>query len=78
MHSLLRYSLSLPVTTAVVGMPRLEFIEHNTELARSFSPLDEGEKTRLRRALDPSRDPLEHRLSGHLDGTPGAVRNYWV
>jgi aryl-alcohol dehydrogenase-like predicted oxidoreductase len=78
MHSLLRYSLSLPVTTAVVGMPRLEFIEHNTELARSFSPLDEAEKTRLRRALDPSRDPLEHRLSGHLDGTPGAVRNYWV
>jgi aryl-alcohol dehydrogenase-like predicted oxidoreductase len=78
MPSLLRYSLSLPVTTAVVGMPRLEFIRHNTELARAFTPFDESEKDRLRRALEPSRAPLEKKLTGHLDGTPGAAKNYWV
>ncbi len=76
--SLLRYSMSLPVTTAVIGMPHPEHIEQNTETARTFSPLDDEEKNRLRRALEPSRDPLEQRLSGHLDGGPGVVKNYWV
>jgi uncharacterized protein len=66
--SLLRYSMSLPVTTAVIGMPRLEFVEHNTELARNFSPLNEAELDRLRQALAPSREELEHKLVGHLDG----------
>jgi aryl-alcohol dehydrogenase-like predicted oxidoreductase len=66
--SLLRYSMSLPVTTAVVGMPRLEMLEHNTEVARSFAPLGEQEMERLRRDLMPSRAGLEHKLVGHLDG----------
>ena len=68
MNSLLRYSMSLPVTTAVVGMPRLEMLEHNTETARSFAPLNEQEMERLRRELTPSREGLEHKLVGHLDG----------
>ena len=76
--SLLRYSLSLPVTTAVIGMPRVEFIEHNTEVARSFSPLSEAEKETLRRSLAPSREPLEHKLSGHLDGPASAPEILWV
>lgn len=66
--SLLRYSLSLPVTTAVVGMPRVEFIEHNVTTARNFSPLGDDEMERLRRALAPARSPLEKKLVGHLDG----------
>ena len=70
--SLLRYSLSLPVTTAVVGMPRLEMLEQNTTLARNFSPLSNEEINRLRLQLAPSRDGLERRLVGHLDG-PTAV-----
>jgi predicted aldo/keto reductase-like oxidoreductase len=68
MNSLLRYSMSLPVTTAVVGMPRLEMLEHNTETARSFAPLGEQEMERLRQELSPSREGLEHKLVGHLDG----------
>jgi hypothetical protein len=67
-NSLLRYSMSLPVTTAVVGMPHLEMLEHNIEVARSFAPLSEQEVERLRRELAPSREALEHRLVGHLDG----------
>ncbi len=66
--SLLRYSMSLPVTTAVVGMPHLEMLEHNTEVARSFAPLGEPEMERMRRDLTPSREGLEHKLVGHLDG----------
>jgi predicted aldo/keto reductase-like oxidoreductase len=66
--SLLRYSLSLPVTAAVVGMPRLEMLEHNIEVARSFSPLPEQEMEHLRQELTPARDGMEKRLVGHLDG----------
>ncbi|HET9305893.1 MAG TPA: aldo/keto reductase [Candidatus Sulfotelmatobacter sp.] len=68
MSSLLRYSMSLPVTTAVVGMPRPEMLAHNVETARSFSPLNDQEKERLRHQLNPSREGLEKRLVGHLDG----------
>ena len=65
--SLLRYSMSLPVTTAVVGMPRLEMLEHNVEVARSFSQLRDEEMERLRKELTPSRDGLEKKTCG----TPG-------
>jgi predicted aldo/keto reductase-like oxidoreductase len=68
MNSLLRYSMSLPVTTAVVGMPRLEMLEHNIETARGFAPLSEQEMEKLRRDLDSAREGLEHKLVGHLDG----------
>jgi hypothetical protein len=68
MSSLLRYSMSLPVTTAVVGMPHLEMLEHNIEVTRNFSPLREEEMEHLRRELTPSRDGLEKKLVGHRDG----------
>ena len=68
MNSLLRYSMSLPVTTAVVGMPRPEMLAHNVETAKSFSPLSDQEKERLRQQLGSAREGLEKRLVGHLDG----------
>jgi predicted aldo/keto reductase-like oxidoreductase len=68
MSSLLRYSMSLPVTTAVVGMPRPEMLAHNVETARNFSPLNDQEKDRLRQQVGNSREGLEKRLVGHLDG----------
>jgi predicted aldo/keto reductase-like oxidoreductase len=68
MSSLLRYSMSLPVTTAVVGMPRPEMLAHNVETARNFAPLSDAEKDKLRKELDQSRQGLEKRLVGHLDG----------
>ena len=68
MNSLLRYSMSLPVTTAVVGMPKPEMLAHNLEIARAFSPLTDGEKERLRQQLGASREGLEKKLVGHLDG----------
>src|SRR5215475_4860954 len=53
MSSLLRYSMSLPVTTAVVGMPQIEMLEQNIATARTFSPLTGDEMDRLRRDLGP-------------------------
>src|SRR5262252_4134715 len=68
MNSLLRYAMSLPVTTAVVGMPQVAMLEHNIEVARGCTPLTEPEMDGLRRNLTPSREGLEHKLVGHLDG----------
>jgi predicted aldo/keto reductase-like oxidoreductase len=44
---LLRYSLSLPVSLASVGMPKPEYIEANVALARDFRPMPETERRRL-------------------------------
>ncbi|HTT22741.1 MAG TPA: aldo/keto reductase [Candidatus Sulfotelmatobacter sp.] len=68
MSSLLRYSISLPVTTAVVGMPKPEMLAHNIEIAKSFDPLSDQEKDRLRQQMGTAREGLEKRLVGHLDG----------
>jgi hypothetical protein len=68
MNSLLRYSMSLPVATAVVGMPQVAMLEHNVEVARGFTPFTEQEMDSLRRNLTPSREGLEHKLVGHRDG----------
>jgi hypothetical protein len=76
--SLLRYSLGLPVTAAVVGMPRREFLEHNVEVARNFSPLSAAEVERLRRNLEPLREPLEKKLVGHLDGPTSSLEVFWA
>ncbi len=76
--SLLRYSMSLPVTTAVVGMPRLEMLEQNVEIARGFSPLNDIEMERLRKQLMPSREGLENRLVGHLDGPTRSAKAFWA
>lgn len=65
---LLRYSMSLPVTAAVVGMPTLEMIEKNIEVARTFSPFSREEMDALRGRMDFMRAPMEKRLVRHLDG----------
>ena len=76
--SLLRYSLSLPVTTAVVGMPRKEMVEHNMETARRFTAFPEGDMDRLRKSLQPSREGLEKNLSGHHDGPTLKPHLFWA
>ncbi len=68
MDALLHYSMSLPVSTAVVGMPKVEMLDYNLSVARSFSSLTEWEMQQLRDILSPSRAGLEKKLVGHLDG----------
>ena len=75
---LLRYSMSLPVATAVVGMPQVEMLEHNIEVARKFSPMDEEQMEKLRQGMAPSREGLEQNLVGHHDGPTVHERVFWV
>jgi uncharacterized protein len=76
--SLLRYSMSLPVTTAVIGMPRKEMLDHNIEIARAFTPFSENDMDRLRKTLQPSREGLEKRLTGHYDGPTEKPHLFWA
>ena len=46
-EKLIRYSLSLPVTAAVLGMPKLEYIDENISVAKAFKPLPAGEMRTL-------------------------------
>jgi aryl-alcohol dehydrogenase-like predicted oxidoreductase len=67
-EKLLYYSLSLPVSLAVVGMPSLDFIEQNVQLARSFKPLPKSEMQRLSGTLAPKHKmALDRRLANHID-----------
>jgi uncharacterized protein len=52
---LLAYALSLPVHLASVGMPRLEHIEHNANLARAFRPLSKKQQEHLMKSIEESR-----------------------
>lgn len=77
-NDLLRYSLSLPVTAAVVGMPRKEMLDHNIPEARRFAQFPESDMDRLRKSLQPSREGLEKNLSGHFDGPTASPRLFWA
>jgi predicted aldo/keto reductase-like oxidoreductase len=47
LEKLLTYALSLPVSLASCGMPKVDFIERNVEVARHFQPMSEAERRRL-------------------------------
>jgi uncharacterized protein len=65
--SLLRYALTLPVSTVVVGMPKREFLAENIAIARGFMPMDEGEIDRVRNSVAPQQAAVAAFFSGHLD-----------
>ncbi len=44
---LIHYSMSLPVTACVIGMPKVEHIEENIKVAKAFRPLPQGEMMRM-------------------------------
>lgn len=49
---LIRYALSHPISAVTVGMPKLDYIRENTQLARTFRPMSKSEM-----------DTLSHRLA---------------
>jgi len=57
-EKLLYYSMSLPVSTVSVGMPKLEHIEQNIQLARKFKALSEAERRQLSASIG-----QEHKLA---------------
>jgi len=67
--SLLRYAWSLPISAAVCGMPKLEFLEANVATARAFSsPLPPAEMEALRKKLAGRQVVLERFFAHHHDG----------
>ncbi|HYE75977.1 MAG TPA: aldo/keto reductase, partial [Blastocatellia bacterium] len=68
-NSLIRYALSLPVSAAVIGMPKKEFIDQNIAAARAFKPMTQEEIDKLRVQVAPSRVSLERFFYHHYDSS---------
>lgn len=64
---LIRYALSLPVSTAVMGMPKLQFVDQNIAIAASFKPMSANEMDKLRSQVGSQRVSLEHFFAHHRD-----------
>ncbi len=64
---LIRYALSLPVSTAVIGMPKVQFIDQNIAIAKSLKPMNAGEMDQLRSQVASQRASLEHFFQRHRD-----------
>ena len=67
-EKLIRYSLSLPVTACVVGMPDPKFIEQNVAIVKAFKPLAKPEMERLATALSGEHKArLDRFFNDHVD-----------
>jgi predicted aldo/keto reductase-like oxidoreductase len=67
-EKLLYYTLSLPVTAAVVGMPKLEHIEDNVRMAKAFRPLPRSEMKTLSATLsEKNKEALDRFFHSHVD-----------
>jgi aryl-alcohol dehydrogenase-like predicted oxidoreductase len=66
--SLLRYAWTLPVSTVVCGMPKLEFLDANVASARAFTPMPQAEIDALRTQLAGRQIALEQFFAHHHDG----------
>jgi predicted aldo/keto reductase-like oxidoreductase len=65
---LIRYSLSLPVSACVVGMPKLEFVEENISLAKAFKPLGREEMRKISGELVPThKAKIDAFFADHID-----------
>jgi predicted aldo/keto reductase-like oxidoreductase len=70
-EKLLYYSLSLPVTTAVVGMPRPEHIDENVKLVQAYKALPRTEMRSLSKELSEKyKLALDRQLHHHHDHYP--------
>ena len=67
-EQLIRYALSLPgVSAAVAGMPKLEHIEQNIEVAKNFKPLSKSEMESLPTKLYREKMAMDRFFHHHVD-----------
>ncbi|MCL4851270.1 MAG: aldo/keto reductase [Bryobacteraceae bacterium] len=66
-EQLIRYSMSLPVAAAVIGMPKLEHIEQNIQVAKSFKPMSKEEMQDLSGRLSQYQLALDRFFADHVD-----------
>lgn len=65
---LVRYAMSLPVSAAVVGMPKLEYLKENLQTAKSFTPLSKEEMEKLPTSVSAQmRAAIDSFFSDHVD-----------
>lgn len=64
---LIRYSLSLPVAAAVLGMPKIEYLDENIRIAKAFQPLPKSEMQSLAKELLPMKAELDRFFADHVD-----------
>jgi hypothetical protein len=67
-EKLLAYALSLPVSLASVGMPRLEHIEQNIAFAKAFSPMSTRQRHKLEQSIESGKKvAMERFFAAHED-----------
>jgi uncharacterized protein len=67
-EKLLCYALSLPITSAIVGMPKLEQIDDNVRIARAFKPMPPAEMKELSRDVSAkNKASLDLFFKTHVD-----------
>ena len=65
---LMYYSLTLPITSVVIGMPKFEHVEENCRLAKAFKPLSHSEMKGMSGELSKKyKAQLDHFFSNHVD-----------
>jgi uncharacterized protein len=65
---LVRYAMTLPVSAAVVGMPKLEYLKANIAVAKSFKPLSHDEMQSLpKNVSEQLRASIDRFFSDHVD-----------
>jgi aryl-alcohol dehydrogenase-like predicted oxidoreductase len=65
---LIHYSMSLPVAATVIGMPKVEHIEHNVAAAKAFKPLPLPEMKKMSGELyEKNKIALDTYFRHHLD-----------
>lgn len=64
---LISYSLSLPVASAVLGMPKLEYLDENIRIAKAFQPLPKKEREQMAKDLLPMKAELDRFFADHID-----------
>lgn len=67
-EKLIYYSMSLPVSAAVIGMPKREYVSRNAELAWGFAPLNKEEMHRISSSIaDEHKAAMEQYFRNHID-----------
>jgi len=67
-EKLIRYALTLPVTAAILGMPKLDYISENAAVAKAFKPLPKSEMQSLGDELSKAhKASLDRFFRDHID-----------
>lgn len=67
-EKLITYSMSLPVASVVIGMPKLDFVDQNIAIAKAFKPMPPAEMKRLSGELsEEHKARLDAWFHGHVD-----------